>query len=869
MDLSAARAPVRKLFARLRNARRRAAFFVTAGADDSSGHDARQWVRYYRSIKRNPHVVLYQTHSGSAMSCNPYAIFRELLDDPKFAHLEHVWVLDSVAELARRRAEYAHRPNVRFVRFKTDEYRKALATATYLIQNAVFPAYFTKRPGQVYVNSWHSAGAVKRMGFDAPRGNLVSRNVLRDLMMADYLISPNALTTRMYADSYRLRGLYGGCLLQLGYPRNDTLLTASRAQVIDDLRSRGVEIDPQKKIVLYAPTWRGTIGNVRAGTDELEKFRNALHERIDTDEYQVLVKPHTFHYNRLTDEQKQSGRYVPRHVNANALLAAVDVLVSDYSSIFFDFMLTDRPILFYVPDLADYTAERGLYFTPDELPGPVTDDAATIAEWINDLGAVSHDCAERYARLKAMVCAGDDGHAAKRTVDAVFRGEAPEGAIVRLDDPGLTKVLIHAAELDDHGDTEAVLALAAGLDPAHYDVSVACGEAKASRANIERLTTVRVFVRAAGSALLPNEARALGYLSRHGPDVLVRRMNLQPVLEREWRRRFGDAQFDVIVDASRRPGLFAWMARQNTQGALLISRPTDVAAELDWLTAAKPAGGGDRPLTRGALTALYRAADAVVVPSSHLLTRARAAFPTVTFVAAEAMIDPDRVPSLLNQARAWRDEWRVRPSLIVADVSVDANATVHTAQLNDSAPAPDSGEPYRRFVTMGELSPKQNLVELIAAFADFVGQHPNSRLFVVGGGPMLAELRQLTAGPELGGRVCFTGQLRNPFTVLDQADCFVLPSTHEGYSLAVAEARQLGLPIVLARFASAPSVMVPEGQYLTGFTAAELFDGLQAFVAGRVPTGSSFDVKAHNASAAQQWNVVLAQSKREWPPPSN
>ena len=274
MDLSAARAPVRKLFARLRNARRRAAFFVTAGADDSSGHDARQWVRYYRSIKRNPHVVLYQTHSGSAMSCNPYAIFRELLDDPKFAHLEHVWVLDSVAELARRRAEYAHRPNVRFVRFKTDEYRKALATATYLIQNAVFPAYFTKRPGQVYVNSWHSAGAVKRMGFDAPRGNLVSRNVLRDLMMADYLISPNALTTRMYADSYRLRGLYGGCLLQLGYPRNDTLLTASRAQVIDDLRSRGVEIDPQKKIVLYAPTWRGTIGNVRAGTDELEKCTN-------------------------------------------------------------------------------------------------------------------------------------------------------------------------------------------------------------------------------------------------------------------------------------------------------------------------------------------------------------------------------------------------------------------------------------------------------------------------------------------------------------------------------------------------------------------------------------------------------------------
>lgn len=112
-------APVRKTARTLRNAYRRAGYVARAGAENGSSDEAAQWVRCYRSAKLDPALVLYQTHSGASMSCNPYAIFRELLADPEFAHLKHVWVLDSYAEIELRSAEYADRPNVAFVRFDT------------------------------------------------------------------------------------------------------------------------------------------------------------------------------------------------------------------------------------------------------------------------------------------------------------------------------------------------------------------------------------------------------------------------------------------------------------------------------------------------------------------------------------------------------------------------------------------------------------------------------------------------------------------------------------------------------------------------------------------------------------------------------
>lgn len=849
----AAAAAGRKVKAGLRKLRRTA----RRKAPEKPLDEAAVYTDACRRLPVDPDLVFYEAHSGATMACNPYAIFTELLADPAYDHLKHVWVLDSAAELRRQRKQYAARPNVRFVKDGSAAHLRALATAGWLIQNTTFSFYFAKRPGQTYVMTWHAAGAVKKMGVDLPAGRYGSRNVMRNLLSADYIVAPNDLKLSMYTDSYRMKGLYAGRVLRFGYPRNDVTLHTPRAEVIEELASRGVIVDPAKQIILYAPTWRGTLSDIRGGADELEEVRESLAAGLTSDDYQILIKPHQYHYSKLTKEQKASGRYIPRQVNANRLLAAVDILISDYSSIFFDFMVTGRPVLFYVPDLADYAAERGLYFAPEDLPGPVTTDAGQVAGWINDLDGTTARYAERYAQLRAQACGDDDGQASRRTVDAVFGGRRLEGMVGDLVDPARKRVLIHASDLDDSGVTEALLALVAGLDPLRYDVSVCgIGPSDASRRNVARIERARVLARIGIPATNQQERYGLEHLQRYGTEgLLARVLPTTSVLQREWRRCFGDAQFDVVVDFSAYPGRFARMVVAAGQ-KLVIRQHTEVPANLRNRAKWRLSEDKAPPVTKPALAGLYGAADLVVVPSPGLLEANRKAFPRAAgkFRPAASLVDPRRVERLLAEAAAWQVD--AKPSSFVADSAVGADGSHRILQLPATAPVPESGEPYRRFVTMGRLSPEKNLAHLIEAFAGFLTDHPNSRLFIVGEGPAEPELRKVADRPDLTTRVCFTGYLPNPFTVLSQADCYVLPSRYEGFNLGLMEARMLGLSVILSGFAAAPGVSLPGGQLVTGFGVTELAAALEAFAQGRVPR-VAFDATVHNAAALAQWEELL------------
>jgi CDP-glycerol glycerophosphotransferase (TagB/SpsB family) len=824
----------------------------------TSSPEARYFTECYRTRRLEPDVVLYQAHTGAGMVCNPYAIFRALLSDPEFAGLTHIWVLDTDQEIQLRSREYAGHANVKFVRFKSPAYLKALATAGYLIQNTSFPSFFVKRPGQVYVNTWHSAGAVKRMGFDMPEGNYGSRNVLRNLLMADYIVSPNPLMTRVFTESYRLRGLYPGKILEFGYPRNDVTLHTPRQDVIAELQARGVQVDPDKKIILYAPTWRGTISNIRGGAEPLERVRDGILAGVDEAEYQVLIKPHQYHYSRLTTAQKRSGRYIPRQVNANRLLAAVDVLVSDYSSIFFDFMVTGKPVLFYLPDSDEYATERGVYFSWDELPGPTTGSVPELASWLADIEGVAARYADRYERMRAVTCAQEDGSASRRAVDVIFRGREVPGVIDDCVDPGKKRILIHVRDLEPDGVSVPLLGLLPRIDPSRYDVTVAgIGSGPRSRENVEKLRDVRVLARTGTPTLTLQEAVGLEYLARYGRTGMTRLLDPDRALAREYRRCFGESRFDVIIDYSARPGIFPWVALQADGAKQVVWQHTDLQADLRNRRKEQESGSEAAPATKAALRSTYEAVDAVVSTSRPLMevNREQLATPRTRkrFRHAESVIDTGRVRDLLAES----DLWPARDGRITADVALLDDGTSRTLELPHDAPAPDSGEPYLAFATMGRLVPEKNLENLVLAFSDFVAEHPNSRLFLIGGGPAEDDLRRLAAWPELRRRVCFTGHLRNPFAVLRHSDCFVLPSLSEGFNLSVPEARLLGLPIILGDFATASVSSLPGGQYPVGRSREDILEGLRAFAEGRVPTGYEFDVEAHNRQATAQFEALL------------
>ena len=337
--------------------------------------------------------VLYEAFSGNGMLDNPEAIFRNLLNAPDQQHLKHVWVLNDLDAYRSTVARYRDDPRVTFVRYGSDGYEEALARSQYLVNNATFPPQFGKREGQVYLNTWHGV-PLKHMGYDIPGGGPATRNIIRNFVNADFLLSANDfMTTRMYESAYKLRGIYRGRIIQEGSPRIDRqfLGDAERSAVRNRLRRRGVRVDDDRETVLYAPTWRGSFyAPVNDAVQLLNRVRR-LDRLIDTDRYRVLLKVHQRVHEFAARHPELRDLLVPNDLPTNEMLGLTDVLVTDYSSIFYDFLPTGRPVLFFQPDEQLYSGDRGLYQSLDSLPGPVSHTIDALARHLSALGAGGDD----------------------------------------------------------------------------------------------------------------------------------------------------------------------------------------------------------------------------------------------------------------------------------------------------------------------------------------------------------------------------------------------------------------------------------------------------------------------------------------------
>lgn len=339
------------------------------------------------------------------MSCNPYAIFKTFMQEPNFNEFVHIWTIRDETLRTELKNTYSL-PNVKFVDRDLD-YAKYLAIAEYIVENVSFPHYFAKRTEQTTIHTWHSI-TVKTLGVDDNRYN--SKNTVRSFLNADYIISPNDFMTNIYKNSYQLGGIYPGKVLEIGYPRNDLTLRGS------------VEVKA-KKTLLYAPTWRGT-GATATATEDNYNFIKETKERLacEFEEYNVLVRLHNLSYKLFENLGYDLSIFVAPTIDANEMLSQIDMLITDYSSIYMDFMLTDRPIYFYWYDYDEYNAVRGVYFKPDELPGEVSYSMEELFRHLKQHKTVD------YAKLKQKYLYNEDGFASKRCIDIAFNKMAKESA---------------------------------------------------------------------------------------------------------------------------------------------------------------------------------------------------------------------------------------------------------------------------------------------------------------------------------------------------------------------------------------------------------------------------------------------------------
>ena len=288
--------------------------------------------------------------------------------------LELLW---SVRDLSIPVPEGA-RPLVRFSR----EWFEALATSAYLVNNSNFPYFFTKAPGQVYVQTWHGT-PLKRIGDDVPAASLSLQYralMVREAQAWDCLIAGNQYSADIFGPAFG----YAGPILTMGYPRNDPLVGCSGRRRREEVRA-DLALGDDQLLVLYTPTWRDS---ARDSTG-----RYAMVSHLDQHEW-LAGAPGNWvlgirgHVN--TTGVRSSGgavRDLSAYPDVADLYLAADVMVTDYSSTMFDFTVTGKPLVFLVPDLAEYRDRtRGLYsIWHPRPPGPLVVTTAQVMATIRDL----------------------------------------------------------------------------------------------------------------------------------------------------------------------------------------------------------------------------------------------------------------------------------------------------------------------------------------------------------------------------------------------------------------------------------------------------------------------------------------------------
>ncbi|TFD19608.1 glycosyltransferase [Cryobacterium sp. TMS1-13-1] len=826
---------------------------------------------YWRTRPINPHAVLYEAFNGSGLLCNPEALFRELRNTPDQAHLRHIWALKN-PRAARR--EFRRDRRVRIVKTGSPAYYRALATSGYLISNATFPPQFSKRVGQIYLNTWHGT-PLKHMGYDMVDGAFGTANIVRNFVSADYLLAANPFMARqMYERAYKLDGIFQGRMLLAGYPRVDrqTLSSAETHQA----RARLAQLNLDgRQIVLYAPTWKGaSFAHPDDDLDALLERVRQIEAGIDSSRYVVLLKTHQAVHALAAGRPDLVRVLVPNDLPTNVVLGLAGILVTDYSSIFFDFLATGRPVVFFTPDLADFEQTRGLYLAPSELPGPVCRTGAEVAEVIRriaDHGRLP-EFTERYRVAQHDYVGQDDGASSARVIDIVFRGADPKRFTHPSPASARTSLLIYLGGMKPNGITSAALNLLGAIDHDRFDVSVAFARsaAPARRAN-QRLIDPRVrqFARVGG---MNGGFRQRVARRRRGAGTA----EYTAEYTAEFTRCFGDSRFDHVVDFSGYGPFWAELLLHSPNAVRSIWLHNDLAAD-----AHRTVGGAKRMLRGLTETfARYDRYDSLVSVSPALAeinAEALAAYaPRSKFTIAHNTVDVERIlrgAAAVAQPAADRESADLRAAhprvidLAVADPRVaDPESTVTGLAdpgladpgladpgLADPGLAdPEIGAVTTTFVTIGRLSPEKNQARLIRAFAIVQAKHPLTRLVIVGAGPLKAELGSLIRDLNLSEAITLTGALTNPYPVLATADCFVLSSDYEGAPMVILEALVLGRPVVTVAFASVHDALPDAAGLVVPQTDVALAAGLTAFLRGEV-VASPFDHAGYGHRAVTEF----------------
>ncbi|WP_169871146.1 bifunctional glycosyltransferase/CDP-glycerol:glycerophosphate glycerophosphotransferase [Shouchella patagoniensis] len=373
----------------------------------------------FSKIKTRKNRVLFESFGGKSYACSPRAIYEEMYNE-KGKEFEYIWAFSEPSD------KTIPGPAKKVKRLSLKYYYYA-ATSKFWVMNARKEKTLDKRKETVYLQTWHGT-PLKRLAADMKEVKMpgtstatYKQNFYNETQDWDYLVSPNDYSTEIFKRAFHFEKK----MLDVGYPRNDLFYNPSKnnSEYQEKLKV-SLGLPKNKKIILYAPTWRD---------DEfIERGKYKFDVKLDLfdmrnklgDEYVILLRMHYLIADDLNVDGLEGFVYNLSHYDdISELYLISDLLITDYSSVFFDYANLKRPIIFYTYDLDNYRDDlRGFYIDfEQEAPGPLLRTSDEVIKAIQDIEAIKESYKQRVDDFYTKFCHLDDGTASRKIIDQVIR----------------------------------------------------------------------------------------------------------------------------------------------------------------------------------------------------------------------------------------------------------------------------------------------------------------------------------------------------------------------------------------------------------------------------------------------------------------
>lgn len=772
----------------------------------------------YQKSKLNENMVFLESRSGSDMAGNILAIARELSENPDYKHLKlcipaKPFMADNIKNML---SQYGIN-KVKFLRSESLRYYKYLSKSKFLVNDTSFPRRFIKKEGQIILNTWHGT-PLKNMGRYVKNEVYNMGNVMRNLVFSDYLVFPNEYMKEKMVSAYMLQNLSKATILNEGYPRNSVFFNKERRS---ELRKK-FDVD-DKEIIVYMPTWRGQVNkfDVDAVLNETNAFLREMDGKL-RDNQLLYVKYHPLMALDFSDEEYKHIKAFPTGYEYYEILNMADTLITDYSSVFYDFANSRQKIILYTYDKEEYFRTRGVYESLDCYPFP---QAETVDELIKAINTPKdYDDSEFIKKY----CTYDNSDAVKKICQRVFldRKVCNEEKLVPN---GKKNVLIYAGNLDKNGITTALLSVLNNIDLNKFNYYISFREKNL------RADPMRTAVLPEGVDVIPissdmffdfKTSFAYNCFLKKGKEK--HKKQLLTAYKREIKRHFYGIDFYRFIQ---------YNGYENTVISMMMAfdAKKDIFVHNDMVQEIETRNNQNINILKWA----YNDCDNVIVVSDDIVK------PTF-------------------QISGKKDNIRVISNFHNHETVVQKGDMPMEFQKDTEifCPHPDGvnhilNSSGMKFITIGRFSPEKGHFRLIDAFEAFHRDYPEAKLIIIGGvGSLYNKTIQKVRMTDCWENIVLIKSVKNPMPILKRCDLFILSSIYEGLGLVMLEADSLGVPVFSTDVNGPSNFLKEHGGYLVDDSMEGILQGMYDFVDGKIKA-LNIDYKKRNLEIKEKLEKIL------------